>query len=289
MKIGNGNQELGVGKSVKLFAGVALAFFIAGGCGGAPTVVQTVQGRTWLDDHGGNIMIYSYTKAGIEAEIEERWRAYGYGAKPDKYVAISFDDGPCGPFDSGGTAAMLAKLEELNVKATFFLVGQNIRSYRTAARAIFDSGHELGNHSDGYRSLGNADEGDIAASIDAASAAIMEITGKYPYFFRAPNLSHGLDLSQVCMERGMPLIDGSVHNDWPGDAASILQSVLNNPGDGDIIILHENNTSRGNTMAVLPQIVSGLREKGFWILTVGQLAAVKEKTLETGVRYGNIR
>jgi len=243
---------------------------------------------TWLNIHGGDIVIYSYTKAEIEAEVERRWRELGYRTKPDKYIAISFDDGPCGPFDSGGTAALLTKLSELNVRATFFAVGQNIRSYRTAARAIFEAGHELANHSDGYDPLGSADEKDITASIDAASRAIMEITGKYPYFFRAPNLNHGDALTKICKERGMPLIDGSVHDDWPGSAAAILQSVLDNPRDGDIIVLHENNTSQGNTLSVLPGIVAGLRERGFWILTVGQLAAVKEMPLEAGVRYGSI-
>jgi peptidoglycan/xylan/chitin deacetylase (PgdA/CDA1 family) len=264
---------------------VIVAFlFLA--CTAAP---ERKQGSTWLAVNGGDIVIYTYTRAGIEAEIEERWRGLGYRTKPDKYIALSFDDGPCGPFDSGGTQALLAKLRELNVKATFFAVGQNIRSYRTAARAIIDAGHELANHSDGYASLGGANEKDIEASIDAASQAIMEITGKYPYFFRAPNLNHGESLSKVCRERGMPLIDGSAHNDWPGSAAEILQSVLDNPRDGDIIILHENNTSHGNTLSVLPQIIGGLRERGFWILTVGQLAAVKEKQLEAGERYGAIR
>jgi len=270
----------------KDFILILITVFTALSCGTKP---EGKSGLTWLNIHGGDIVIYTYTKAGIEAEIEERWRELGYKSKPDKFIAVSFDDGPCGPFDSGGTAALLVKLRELNVKATFFSIGQNIRSYRTAARAIFDAGHELANHSDGYASLGGADEKDIIASIDSASGAIMEITGRYPYFFRAPNLNHGIDLSRVCGERGMPLIDGSAHNDCPGSAAAILQSVLDNPRDGDIIILHESNTSQGNTLSVLPQIVAGLREKGFWILTVGQLAAVKEKQLVAGERYGSIR
>jgi len=237
-------------------------------------------------------MKYTYTKAEIEAEIEANWRDYGYSEKPNKYIAISFDDGPCGVSANGGTAALLAKLEELRIKATFFVIGQNIRDNRAAASAIFNAGHELGNHSDGYNSLGGTGKNDIAASLDAASTHIMEITGKYPALFRAPNLSHGTDLSQVCLERGLPLIDGNVHNDWDGTGhtpASIKNSVLANPQDGGIIILHENNTSKGNTQAALPEIAAGLREKGFWILTVGRLAAIKETTLESGKRYNSIR
>jgi len=261
-----------------------IAVILMVGCTGGPSA----RNRSWLAEHGGDIVIYSYTKAEIEAEIDAHWREYGYKSRPDKFIAVSFDDGPCGPFENGGTQALLAKLDELHVKATFFVVGQNARSYRTSARAAFEAGHELGNHSDGYSSLGSSDKREIAASIDAASKIILEITGKYPYFFRAPNLDHGDNLSQVCKERGMPLIDGSVHNDWPGSSAAILQSVLNNPRDGEIIVLHESNTSKGNTLSVLSQIVRGLRERGFWILSVGRLAAVKEQTPEAGERYSFI-
>jgi peptidoglycan/xylan/chitin deacetylase (PgdA/CDA1 family) len=227
-------------------------------------------------------------KESIETYIADHWEEYGYGEKPAKYIALSFDDGPCAPSSSGGTEAMLEALETVKVKATFFVIGQNIRSNRAAAQAIVDAGHELGNHSDGYDSLGGKTVEAITASLGAASWAISEIIGTDPVLFRAPNLNHGTNLSQVCKDRGMPLIDGSVHSDWPGSSAAIKNSVLTRAQDGDIIILHENNTSQGNTMAVLPEIISGLREKGFWIMTVSELAIVKEKTLEAGTRYGAI-
>jgi len=236
----------------------------------------------------GEIMCDTGTKADIEAEIEAHWQEYGYKEKPNKYIAISFDDGPCPVSNFGGTAALLSKLDELKVKATFFVIGANVRANKSAAKAIFDAGHELGNHSDGYNSLGNAAVNDIKTSLNAASIAINEITGKDPVLFRAPNLDHGANLSQVCKELGMALIDGSAHNDWPGDAAAIKNSVLSKPQDGGIILLHDNNTSQGNTMSVLPEIVKGLRDKGFWIMTVSRLAAVKEKRLEAGKRYGAI-
>jgi peptidoglycan/xylan/chitin deacetylase (PgdA/CDA1 family) len=228
------------------------------------------------------------TKQGIEAYIADHWKEYGYSEKPTKYIALSFDDGPCAPSSSGGTAAMLAALQAANVKATFFVIGQNIRGNRAAAQAIVDAGHELGNHSDGYDSLGSKTVEAITASLDAASQAIRDITGTDPVLFRAPNLNHGANLSSVCKDKGMALIDGSVHNDWPGSSAAIKSSVLANPQDGGIIILHENNTSQGNTMSVLPEIISGLREKGFWIMTVSELAIVKGKTLDAGARYGSV-
>jgi peptidoglycan-N-acetylglucosamine deacetylase len=247
--------------------------------------------KTWLDLHGSEIVNYAYSKAGIEAEIEAKWQEYGYDEKPTKYIAISFDDGPCSAANSGGTAAMLAKLDELKVKATFFVIGQNVRANKAVAQEIFNGGHELGNHSDGYNGLGGSSTDAIAVNLDAASLAIKEITGKYPCLFRAPNLDHGANLSKVCKERGMALINGNVHSDWDGTGhtpTSIKNSVLANPRDGGIILLHDNNTSKGDTMSALPEIISGLRERGFWILTVGQLAAVKEKPLEAGEQYNSM-
>jgi peptidoglycan/xylan/chitin deacetylase (PgdA/CDA1 family) len=99
-------------------------------------------------------------------------------------------------------------------------------------------------------------------------------------------MNYGIAISRVCKQKGLSLIDGIAHNDWPGNKDMILESVLASPRDGDIIILHENCTSHGNAAAVLPQIVSGLREKGFKILTVGELAKAKGITLAAGERYG---
>ncbi len=247
--------------------------------------------EAWLNEHGGEIVDYAYSKADIEAEIEAKWKSYGYKEKPTKYIAISFDDGPCSPSNYGGTAAILAKLDELKVKATFFVIGQNVRANKAAAQAIFNGGHELGSHSDSYNSLGSLSVSEIAASLDAAGLAIKEITGKYPCLFRAPNLNHGENLSKVCRERKMALIDGNVHNDWDGTGHtpnSIKNSVLANPQDGGIILLHDNNTSKGDTLSVLPYIIGGLREKGFWIMPVGQLAAIKGQVLEAGKRYNSV-
>jgi peptidoglycan/xylan/chitin deacetylase (PgdA/CDA1 family) len=260
---------------------VPLILLLASGCGS--------NGSSSSDGNGGDGEYDMGTKAGIESYIGDHWQEYGYSAKPAKYIALSFDDGPCPASSYGGTDALLGVLAEQKVTATFFVIGGQVRSNKNAAQAIFEAGHELGNHSNGWDSLGSSQTENIRSSLAAASGAISEITGEAPRLFRAPNLNHGPNLSEVCAEMGMALIDGNAHSDWPGTSASIKTSVLSNPQDGGIIILHENNTSQGNTMAVLPEIISGLREKGFWIMSVSELAIVKEKTLEAGTRYGTIK
>jgi len=226
------------------------------------------------------------TKVEIEEYITVNWKDYGYTEKPVKYIAISFDDGPCDPSAYGGTKAMLAALNKARVRATFFVIGSNVHNNISAAQAIFDAGHELGNHSSGYSSLGSSSTDAITSSLNATSKLIKEITGSNPRLFRAPNLNHGENLSMVCKNLDMALIDGSAHNDWPGSSPAIKNSVIANPRDGDIIILHDNNTSQGNTMKDLPEIITNLRAKGFWIMTISELAIIKNKTLEAGTRYG---
>jgi peptidoglycan/xylan/chitin deacetylase (PgdA/CDA1 family) len=259
---------------------IPLLLFTVSGCGS--------NGNS-NDGNGGGGEYDMGTKVGIESYISDHWQEYGYSAKPTKYIALSFDDGPCPTSSYGGTSALLGVLAEQKVTATFFVIGSQVRNNKTAAQAIFEAGHELGNHSNGWDSLGSNQAEAIRHSLAATSGAINEITGEDPRLFRAPNLNHGPPLSQVCAEMGMALIDGNAHSDWPGNSESIKTSVLANPQDGGIIILHENNTSQGNTMAVLPDIISGLREKGFWIMSVSELAIVKEKILEAGTRYGAIK
>src|SRR5207302_8590550 len=63
------------------------------------------------------------------------------GYRP-KMLALTIDDGPADPY----TAQMLDELKELNVKATFFLIGQNAERYPNLVRRIWNEGHEIGNH-----------------------------------------------------------------------------------------------------------------------------------------------
>ena len=92
---------------------------------------------------------------------------------------------------------------------------------------------------------------------------------------------------------GLAIIGVSIwSNDWQQGitAESIKTNVLTSSAlaDGGIINCHEPNTAP-NTVAALPAIIDGLREKGFWIMTAGQLAAIKGKTLESGTRYDTIK
>jgi peptidoglycan/xylan/chitin deacetylase (PgdA/CDA1 family) len=264
-----------------VIAAVCVVLWVSG-CADAPQTENETPSK-YTPEYTGEI-----TYESITAEIDSSWQQLGYAQKPEKYIAISFDDGPAG----AATEALLNVLKEKQVKATFFLIGQNIRNNKTYAKAIFDAGHELGNHSDGYDGLGGSKAEDtIRQSLTKASEASKDITGKDPVVFRAPNVAYGDNLAKVCADMGMALIGVSC---WSHDyqagitAETISQNVLNNPLNWDIINCHEPNTAP-NTVAALPAMIAGLREKGFWVTSVGNLAVLKGKTLESGVRYDHFR
>ena len=219
--------------------------------------------------------------------IDRNWRALGYSSKPDKYIALTFDDGPCQQ-----TGNVLAALSDKGVTATFFLIGQNVRNNQTQARAIWSGGHEIASHSDGYDNLGgNTAQPVISASLTAASSAIEGITGNKPNLFRAPSVNYGGNLTAVCTQQGLAIIGVSVwSNDYQSGISSsaITSNVLNAAADGGIINCHEPNTAP-NTPAAIPAIIDGLRQKGYWICTVSGLAAIKGKTLQAGVQYDRIQ
>jgi peptidoglycan/xylan/chitin deacetylase (PgdA/CDA1 family) len=234
------------------------------------------------------------TKNDIVNYIDTNWQLYGYNQKPDKYIALTFDDGPCSQSYSGGTEAMLKVLDELKVKASFFLVGDYVRNNKEATCAIAAAGHEIGNHSNIHIKLGENsgfEESVIGEYLDAASEAIKETTGVLPKIMRPPHLDYGVNLTNACIKRNFPIIGSDADcKDYvkTNTAQIVIDNALNLARDGGIILLHETNTSDQKTLEALPQIIPVLRQRGFWIFTVSELAIIKEKTLEVGVIYNSI-
>ncbi|MBG7605965.1 MAG: polysaccharide deacetylase family protein [Actinobacteria bacterium] len=111
-------------------------------------------------------------------------------------MALTFDDGPS-PYN---TPSVLRTLASYGIKATFFLVGVNVRSFPSIARAIAEEGHELGNHSiyhTPYQSTA------LANQIGGNQAIIRDTTGITPVVHRAPGLTRGYSILNTCASYGI--------------------------------------------------------------------------------------
>ncbi|MDQ2622803.1 MAG: polysaccharide deacetylase family protein [Actinomycetota bacterium] len=185
-----------------------------------------------------------------------------HGPRGRKRVAFTFDDGP-GPY----TDAVLSELRKRKVKATFFMLGQQVDAYPSTAREILSAGHELANHSTAHAMLPG--ESDVAR----ASRTIRKRTGFDPCLFRPPYGAMSSFLRKSVKRLRMKSILWDVDtSDWrqPG-SGSISRSITRNTRPGSIVLMHDAGGPRGQTVEALAGAIHTLRKRGYEFVTVTEL------------------
>src|SRR5438046_2266849 len=99
-----------------------------------------------------------------------------------KTIALTFDDGPHGH----KTVETLGVLKQLDLKATFFVVGKMVDRYPWLVRTEIEMGHEVGNHTYHHLNLDKLSTADVAQEYDECSKAIKKACGVQPTFCRPP-------------------------------------------------------------------------------------------------------
>lgn len=190
-----------------------------------------------------------------ELEMKKEWEA--------KKIALTFDDGPHPVY----TEQMLEVLEEAQVPATFFILGQNIEGHEDLVREIAEKGHLIGNHTFHHVQITGLSAEQAYEEIDETSRLIEELTGKGTEYVRPPfgtwnkGLESNLDLIPV-----MWTIDT---RDWTTqNVDSIVNHVVKNAGDNDIILLHDSYKS---TVQATERIIKILQADGFEFVTVDEV------------------
>ena len=199
-------------------------------------------------------------------------------AREEKYVALTFDDGPSGRY----TRHLLEGLRERDVKATFFLCGYRIAQYPELTRQLYAEGHEIGYHGYSHRVMTQMSRRDIARELQDTQALLPETCN--PQFLRPPEGKTSDALIQVAQARQLAILGWSVDpKDWATtETANVERAVLGSVEDGDIILLHDMTMS--SVRAAL-SIVDTLREQGFRFVTVSELARLRETKIKPGVQY----
>ena len=184
-----------------------------------------------------------------------------------KTVYLTFDDGP----DDKNTAAVLDILKQENVKATFYVLGKNVKAYPETTKRIFAEGHALGNHSydhDYKRLYASADS--YLKEMEEADDAIYELLGVRPLITRAPSGRMG---NFTAAYENIIAANAYVEHDWnvsSADAAPnhpVAQDFIDNIQgqtvmDSAIILMHS-SAGHEETVKALPEIIRILREKGY--------------------------
>ena len=243
---------------------------------------QTIDGKEYYFDSKG-IAATGELKLGLEkckfsesGELLSKEKTEIDPGKP--MVALTFDDGP-GP----RTSEILDQLKKYNAHATFFMLGKNVKSYPDAIKQMLKDGNELGNHSYDHQQLTKIDAEAIAKEVNDTNENIKNICGSPATVLRPP---YGAINDTVKSSVGMPMILWNVDTlDWKTrNTQSTIDEVMRNLKDGDIILMHDIHTQ---TVDAALQLIPKLEEEGYQLVTVSEMAAAKNKTLENGTAYSD--
>ncbi len=190
-----------------------------------------------------------------------------------KVIALTFDDGPSPDI----TPEILDILKEHKIKATFFVIGNNLKNFPELGKRLVAEGNAIGNHTwHHWRRLMN----DFTATheIEDTATLIYETTGVKTSLFRPPNGFLYNGLVDYAQKRKDAVILWSVDSDdWRGQKVSvdhIVDKVLDNVQPGTIILMHDGGGDRSHTVQALPKIIEEITQRGYEFVTVPELLQI---------------
>lgn len=188
------------------------------------------------------------------------------GQCADPQVALTIDDGPH-PLT---TPLMLAVLDNYNVHATFFLVGEKAEEYPELVRRIAADGHEIGNHSYRHARSHTLTAAEMSAEVKACSSIIKQLTGTPTRYFRPPGgqMNKSGLRALACTDHTLVMWTNNA-NDWQKPAPEVIaESVTGSARPGDTILMHQGSLE---SLHALPKILEGLHGRGYEVGTVSEL------------------
>jgi peptidoglycan-N-acetylglucosamine deacetylase len=183
-------------------------------------------------------------------------------------IALTFDDGP-GPY----TAQVVRTLVRNRAPGTFFVVGSQVATFHQALQEVVATGFPIGDHTLTHRRLTGLSPTEQSAEIDGQAAAITRYGAPLPRLFRPPYGSFDRRTLELLRARRMLMVLWTVDTEdylRPGVEA-IVRRALEGAKPGAIIALHDGGGDRDQTIAAIPEIVRGLRARGYQLVTVPRL------------------
>ena len=234
--------------------------------------MQKIDGVTYSFDDNGYIQTGWVTKGFDDYYFNDDGSYDATKHKPR--LALTFDDGP-GEY----TDELLDCLEANNAHATFFMVGQNVGSWESTVQRMVDLGCEIGNHTWDHPSqtLTNMSLDDVKSEFQKTDDALQKACGQIATVARAPYGAANQDIYDTVQK---PFFMWSLDTeDWKlMDATADYDAVMNGDlTDGTIILMHD--IHEPSVQAAL-KLIPDLTAKGYKLMTVSELAAAKDVTLQ---------
>lgn len=178
-------------------------------------------------------------------------------------IALTFDDGP----DPTHTLQLLEGLAKREVKATFFITGENAEAYPDLVKRMYEEGHLIGNHTYSHLQLTKKNREIFKEELIKTNEIIKEITGEEVVFVRPPYGSWDKSFEE---ELNMfPVLWTIDPLDWcSNDVACVINKVVPKVKENSIILMHDEYAS---TVTAALQIVDELQKQGYEFVTVDEI------------------
>lgn len=191
-------------------------------------------------------------------------------------IALTFDDGPSLLW----TPKILDELKTLNVKATFFVLGEHAEQYPEILKRMASEGHEIENHTYDHHVLIYYKTHELEKEIRQTEDIVRSETGRTTRYFRPPKAwLTGRERTKV-ESMGYKVVLWSLNSkDWVTfDDKYVLRHLLRDVQPGDVILFHDSGgvfgTEGGNreeTVKTIHQLVPKLIERGYRFVTIAEL------------------
>jgi peptidoglycan-N-acetylglucosamine deacetylase len=191
-----------------------------------------------------------------------------------KVIALTFDDGPW----PNSTAKVLDILKKNKIKGTFFVVGQNVKTYPDLTKRVVAEGHIIANHTwhHWYHHM-NAQ----AAAYEVANTGdiIYQTTGVKTRLFRPPGGIMSNGVAAYAKSNKYAIIMWSADSmDYarPG-IPRLINNIFREAKPGGIVLMHDGGGDRSHTVTALPEIISKFRKQGYEFVTVPELLEMQDQ------------
>ncbi|HEX3010726.1 MAG TPA: polysaccharide deacetylase family protein [Syntrophomonadaceae bacterium] len=192
----------------------------------------------------------------------------------DKLVALTIDDGP----DPRYTPQILNILQQYHIKATFFVVGENIKKHpNLLIRAIWE-GNEIENHTFSHPNLRMKSVSQTEEEIIRNQELILSYTHRRPQYFRPPKGLLKKETIGLCESYGYRVVLWTICVEHTASKTpQVMAARVVKAASPDIIILaHDGRLDRSKTVKALPLVIEGYKKKGYRFVTLDEMFKQKK-------------
>ncbi len=210
-----------------------------------------------------------------------------------KKIALTFDDGP-GPH----TDQYIALLDRYHVKATFFMLAEQVKYRPQVAKQTQEKGHEVACHTYNHlnylqiyraneKKYPNTSEGKAKAATESRQALVAdmkksrEITEKATGVkLRLLRMPHGVDrpwVKEAARESGFILVNWTFGQDWLTSPEPVLEKgYLKALKPGAIFLLHDGGNKREKSLQITEALIKEAQAKGYEIVLLSDLLGLQD-------------